>query len=146
MMKNVTYIYESTSKLLGRDSGINAFVETATRRIDRKELFVLFEERDIIAREAFNLVNVLDRRVGTMASNLARRSGIHSTEILELTLQHTRKMSKQQSVTNKYSIQFLTNTFIETHHKCRIEINFATRVHLRLFDGLVLDFVVVEKG
>ena len=54
---------------LSRNTSIDPFVESTARRVDSKGRFVLFEECNVVLRETFDLVDILDRGVRPVASN-----------------------------------------------------------------------------
>ena len=66
---------------LGRLTLVNAFVKHTSRRIDHEFLFVLLEDLFVGVSQAFDLVNVLDIIVGTIARNETSCTRIHATKL-----------------------------------------------------------------
>jgi hypothetical protein len=130
---------------LGRDTSVDAFIKATAGRIDGKELFVFFKERNVIAREALNLVDVLDGLVRTMAGNLAGCRWKHATQFLVVALYGASKNKAKTRDTSQRPVSKTTTsihlayamTISYTYHKGRVEIKFATGKHLRLLHGLI---------
>lgn len=64
---------------LGRNAGIDTFVEGTTGRVDSKFAFVLLEQCNVIRGNAWNLVDILHRSKGSVASNLSGSMWEHTT-------------------------------------------------------------------
>jgi len=71
---------------LGRDTGIDTFIEGTSRWMDGKFLFILFEKINIILCQSRDIINFMDGSVWTMTSNLPRGGREHTPKLLVITL------------------------------------------------------------
>ena len=71
---------------LGRHASVDTFIESSTRRIDRKRVFILSEHVHFMVRQMFNLVDVFDLAIRSVGCELSRCVGEHARHSLVVAL------------------------------------------------------------
>lgn len=71
---------------LGRNASVDAFVKGASGLVGGEFLLVLFEDCNVMLRQAWDLVDILDRFVWSIAGNLSSRMREHARQLLVLAL------------------------------------------------------------
>lgn len=77
---------DNDDDVLRRDACIDTFVKGATGWICCKILFIFLKDLDIVVGQAFDLINLLDRVVGSVAGELSSRMREHSWKRLVVAL------------------------------------------------------------
>lgn len=72
--------------LLGRNTGIDAFVKRATGRVHREQVFIFAKHPHLVLGQARNLVNVADGAVGAVRGQFASRMREHARKLFVVAL------------------------------------------------------------
>ena len=112
---------------LGGNATVDAFPKRATRRIDCELFLVRSEELLVRICQALNPINVLDILVRSIASNLARSMGKHSTKLLVIALKQKARTPVRNTL--NHLVQGCKSN-ASTYHESTVQIDLAICCHL----------------